>query len=137
VLDKTKRVSRIHGFHKLSPAERLEAVAAFANLDRVHRAQLAAPDNLDALLTEHMIEMARPSEVIIVEVEARAGRGEEQHLDGADTGDRADFDEIRFSIGKRSETPQLYMLGEINHQSAAEGGFSQDLGVMGRIFYAF
>ncbi|WP_427791620.1 hydroxymethylglutaryl-CoA reductase, degradative [Brevundimonas diminuta] len=55
-MTKTTRVSRISGFHKLTPAERLEAVAAFAGLEDSHRQQLAAPGNLDADLADHMIE---------------------------------------------------------------------------------
>lgn len=55
-LTKTTRVSRISGFHKLTPAERLEAVAAFAGLEDSDRQQLAAPGNLDADLADHMIE---------------------------------------------------------------------------------
>lgn len=55
-LTKTTRVSRISGFHKLSPAERLETVAAFAGLEDAHRQQLAATGNLDADLADHMIE---------------------------------------------------------------------------------
>lgn len=48
--------SRIPGFHRMSTAERLEAVAAFANLDEASRAQLAAPGNIDPHLADHMIE---------------------------------------------------------------------------------
>ncbi len=48
--------SRISGFHRMSTAERLEAVAAFSGLDDTSRAQLAAPGNIDAHLADHMIE---------------------------------------------------------------------------------
>jgi hydroxymethylglutaryl-CoA reductase len=48
--------SRISGFHRMSTAERLEAVAAFSDLDETTRAQLAAPGNIDTHLADHMIE---------------------------------------------------------------------------------
>ena len=48
--------SRISGFHRMSTAERLDAVAAFSDLDDTTRAQLAAPGNIDTHLADHMIE---------------------------------------------------------------------------------
>ena len=48
--------SRIPGFHRMSTAERLEAVAAFSGLDEATAAQLAAPGNIDPHLADHMIE---------------------------------------------------------------------------------
>ncbi len=48
--------SRISGFHKMSPAERLAAVESFAGLDEAAVAQLARPGNLDPHLADHMIE---------------------------------------------------------------------------------
>lgn len=50
------RTSRISGFHKMAPEERLAAAASFAGLDAATRAQLAAPGNIDAHLADHMIE---------------------------------------------------------------------------------
>lgn len=66
----------------------------------------------------------------------QAFRGGKQELDGLDTGARTDFDEVRIAVGK-AVTPQLHLLGEINHQFQAEGGFRQDFGFMGRVVYAF
>ncbi|MFC3127255.1 hydroxymethylglutaryl-CoA reductase, degradative [Pseudoroseomonas globiformis] len=48
--------SRIPGFHRMTPAERLEAVAAFSGLDEAARGQLSAPGNIDPHLADHMIE---------------------------------------------------------------------------------
>ena len=48
--------SRISGFHRMSTAERLEAVAAFSGLDETTVAQLSAPGNIDPHLADHMIE---------------------------------------------------------------------------------
>jgi hydroxymethylglutaryl-CoA reductase len=48
--------SRISGFHRMSTAERLEAVAAFCNLDDTTITQLATPGNIDPHLADHMIE---------------------------------------------------------------------------------
>ena len=48
--------SRITGFHRMTTAERLEAVAAFSGLDEATVAQLSAPGNIDAHLADHMIE---------------------------------------------------------------------------------
>ena len=48
--------SRISGFHKMSPAERLAAVGSFAGLDETVLAQLARPGNLDPHTADHMIE---------------------------------------------------------------------------------
>jgi hydroxymethylglutaryl-CoA reductase len=48
--------SRISGFHRMTAAERREAVAAFAGLDAAAVAQLGRASNLDAELAEHMIE---------------------------------------------------------------------------------
>ena len=48
--------SRIPGFHRMTTAERLEAVAAFSGLDEGSVAQLGAPGNIDAHLADHMIE---------------------------------------------------------------------------------
>ena len=39
--------SRISGFHKMSPEERLSLVESFAGLDPGAKAQLAQPGNLD------------------------------------------------------------------------------------------
>ncbi len=48
--------SRISGFHKMSPADRLAAVGSFAGLDEASLAQLARPGNLDPHTADHMIE---------------------------------------------------------------------------------
>lgn len=48
--------ARIPGFHRMSTAERLEAVAAFSGLDGSTVAQLSAPGNIDPHLADHMIE---------------------------------------------------------------------------------
>lgn len=48
--------SRIPGFHKLPVAQRIDHVAAFANLAEEHRRQLALPSNIDTVLADHMIE---------------------------------------------------------------------------------
>ena len=48
--------SRISGFHKMSPADRLAAVGSFAGLDEATLAQLARPGNLDPHTADHMIE---------------------------------------------------------------------------------
>ena len=50
--------SRISGFHKMSPEQRLDLVAVFAGLDGEARAQLAKPGNLDPHTADHMIENA-------------------------------------------------------------------------------
>lgn len=54
--DAIRPSSRISGFHKLSVEERIERVAAFADLDATHRRQLAAASNIDAHLADHMVE---------------------------------------------------------------------------------
>ena len=48
--------SRISGFHKMSPADRLAAVESFADLDAAALAQLSRPGNLDPHIADHMIE---------------------------------------------------------------------------------
>jgi hydroxymethylglutaryl-CoA reductase len=48
--------SRIAGFHKLGQAERIRAVAAFADLSAADEAHLANTGNLGAELAEHLIE---------------------------------------------------------------------------------
>ncbi len=48
--------SRISGFHKMSPADRLAAVESFAGLDAGAAAQLSRPGNLDPHTADHMIE---------------------------------------------------------------------------------
>ena len=48
--------SRISGFHKMTPAERLAAVEGFGKLDAATVAQLARPGNLDLHTADHMIE---------------------------------------------------------------------------------
>ncbi len=48
--------SRISGFHKMTPADRLAAVESFAGLDAEAVAQLARPGNLDPHTADHMIE---------------------------------------------------------------------------------
>lgn len=50
------RSSRIAGFHKLSPRERLDLVAAFAGLDAAQVAHLADMGNLDPVLADKLIE---------------------------------------------------------------------------------
>src|SRR3954471_2548416 len=50
--------SRISGFHKMSPEERLALVESFAGLDPEAKAQLAQPGNLDPHIADHMIENA-------------------------------------------------------------------------------
>lgn len=52
----TRRTSRISGFHKLRVEQRIDHVAAFADLGDEHRRQLAAPSNMDTHLADHMIE---------------------------------------------------------------------------------
>lgn len=51
------RTSRISGFHKMSPEDRLAAVTGFAGLDAEAVAQLARP-GLDPHVADHMIENA-------------------------------------------------------------------------------
>ena len=48
--------SRISGFHRMSPADRLATVQRLANLDDATVAQLRRPGNLDADVADHMIE---------------------------------------------------------------------------------
>ncbi|MDQ1079612.1 hydroxymethylglutaryl-CoA reductase, degradative [Pseudoroseomonas cervicalis] len=48
--------SRISGFHRMDPEERLAAVAAFADLDEGAVAQLRRAGNIDTHLADHMIE---------------------------------------------------------------------------------
>ena len=48
--------SRISGFHKMSPTERLATVQRMADLDEATVAQLRKPGNLDADVADHMIE---------------------------------------------------------------------------------
>jgi len=50
------RTSRISGFHRLSAEQRIDHVAAFANLDADQRAQLLAKSNIESDLADHMIE---------------------------------------------------------------------------------
>jgi len=50
--------SRISGFHKMAPEERLALVESFAGLDPETKAQLAQPGNLDPHIADHMIENA-------------------------------------------------------------------------------
>ena len=52
----TRRTSRISGFHKLRVEQRIDHVAAFADLGDEHRRQLAVPSNMDTHLADHMIE---------------------------------------------------------------------------------
>lgn len=52
----TDRSSRIAGFHRLAPAERIRAVASFAGLSDADCAHLADTGNLDATLADHLIE---------------------------------------------------------------------------------
>lgn len=77
-MTKTTRVSRISGFHKLTPADRLDAVAAFAGLEDAHRQQLAAPGNLDADLADHMIEN------MITTIAVPVGVAANMKIDGVD-----------------------------------------------------
>lgn len=53
-----QRSSRISGFHKMSPEDRLSVVESFTGLDADARAQLAKPGNLDPHIADHMIENA-------------------------------------------------------------------------------
>ncbi|WBV44432.1 hydroxymethylglutaryl-CoA reductase, degradative [Pseudoroseomonas cervicalis] len=48
--------SRISGFHRMDPEERLAAIAAFADLDEGAVAQLRRAGNIDTHLADHMIE---------------------------------------------------------------------------------
>ena len=48
--------SRISGFHKLSPADRLSLVEKLTGLDEAAAAQLRKPGNLDPEVADHMIE---------------------------------------------------------------------------------
>lgn len=52
----SNRSSRIAGFHKKSPRERLDLVAAFAGLDAGQVAHLANMGNLDPVLADKLIE---------------------------------------------------------------------------------
>ncbi len=52
----SNRSSRIAGFHKLSPRDRLDLVAAFAGLDEAQVAHLANMGNLDPVLADKLIE---------------------------------------------------------------------------------
>lgn len=52
----TNRSSRIAGFHKKSPRERLDLVAAFAGLSDAQVAHLADMGNLDPVLADKLIE---------------------------------------------------------------------------------
>jgi hypothetical protein len=51
--------SRISGFHKMSPEERLSLVESFAGLDPGAKAQLAQPGNLDPHIADHDRECHR------------------------------------------------------------------------------
>ncbi len=55
-LPNAPRSSRISGFHKMSPEERLAQVEAFAGLDADAVSQLAKDGNIDPHLADHMIE---------------------------------------------------------------------------------
>ena len=48
--------SRISGFHKMSPADRLSLVEKLTGLDEAAAAQLRKPGNLDPEVADHMIE---------------------------------------------------------------------------------
>jgi len=50
------KTSRIPGFHRMAPRERLEAVAAFAGLDADAVERLGDTGNLDAALADRLIE---------------------------------------------------------------------------------
>ncbi|GGF58139.1 3-hydroxy-3-methylglutaryl-CoA reductase [Azorhizobium oxalatiphilum] len=52
------RSSRISGFHKMSPEQRLAEVESFAGLDAATTAQLGKAGNIDPHLADHMIENA-------------------------------------------------------------------------------
>ncbi|MFG1213447.1 hydroxymethylglutaryl-CoA reductase, degradative [Xanthobacter flavus] len=52
----SNRSSRIAGFHKLSPRERLDLVAGFAGLDEAQVTHLANMGNLDPVLADKLIE---------------------------------------------------------------------------------
>jgi len=52
----SNRTSRIAGFHKKTPRERLDLVAAFAGLDEAQVAHLANMGNLDPVLADKLIE---------------------------------------------------------------------------------
>ncbi|MCL8383237.1 hydroxymethylglutaryl-CoA reductase, degradative [Xanthobacter aminoxidans] len=52
----SNRSSRIAGFHKLSPRDRLDLVAGFAGLDEAQVAHLANMGNLDPVLADKLIE---------------------------------------------------------------------------------
>jgi hydroxymethylglutaryl-CoA reductase len=52
----TEKTSRISGFHKLTVAERIDQVIAFADLGPTEHAQLSATSNIEAQLGDHMIE---------------------------------------------------------------------------------
>lgn len=76
--DATRQSSRISGFHKLSVEQRIERVAAFADLDSAHRRQLAAPSNIDAHLADHMIEN------MVTTIAIPVGIATNMRVDGAD-----------------------------------------------------
>ncbi|WBO24689.1 hypothetical protein [Sphingomonas abietis] len=63
-------------------------------------------------------------------------RGGSQYLDGTFNGSMTDYDEIRFAAAK-SVSQHFQILGELNHQFAANGGFRQNLGASIRLVYIF
>ncbi|WP_067732631.1 transporter [Novosphingobium naphthalenivorans] len=63
-------------------------------------------------------------------------RGGKQRLDGIDTGNRTNFNEVRF-VASKFLTPKFQLLGEVNHQFDATGGFRQDFGFLMRALYVF
>jgi hypothetical protein len=63
-------------------------------------------------------------------------RGGRETLADIPTATATRFDEIRF-VNAYSVTPAFQILGELNHQVSAVGGFKQDFGVTLRTLYAF
>ena len=57
-MTQASRNSRISGFHRKSPQERLKIVADFAGLDSAITESLANTGSLDLELADHMIENA-------------------------------------------------------------------------------
>lgn len=63
-------------------------------------------------------------------------RGGRQRLDGVGNGLRTDFNEVRF-VASKYIAPKFQLLGEVNHQFDARGGFRQDVGFLLRGLYIF
>jgi len=62
--------------------------------------------------------------------------GGQQYLDGAAQSGKTEFQEVRL-VTSYPVTPSFQMLGELNHQFQAIGGFKQDFGLTLRALYTF